>query len=202
MSIIKKLRFLFCKKKEDYSWVKKEPIYKEVEGKLKDLEAKKAEDLVIAQKVYDTIGVKNYIYFVELDKILCQEILKFLEDFEIHKKDFSLIAILALMIIEKGGSIPDRFLSVSPFIRGPISLKIDKGEIRYVVAPTNYSYIILSKNLKLVGHIPTGDRIFDIQKGLTLFSYRDAIKTLCDSFIAFRNDFFKWLKERDDIKRN
>lgn len=202
MGLINKIKSLFKHRKEDYSWVEEEPIYKEVEGKLKDLEAKKAEDLIIAQKVYDTIGVKNYLYLVELDKILCHEIIEFLEDFEIHKKDFSLIAILALMIVEKGGSIPDRFLSVSPFIRGPISLKIDKDDVRYVIAPTVYSHIILSKDLKLVGYIPTGDRITDIQKGLTLFSYRDSIKTLCENFISFKNDFFKWLKERDDTKRN
>lgn len=202
MGIISKLKSLFCKKKEDYSWVEEEPIYKEVEGKLKDLEAKKAKDLIIAQKVYDTIGVKNYLYLVELDKILCREIIEFLEGFEIHKKDFSLIAILALMIVEKGGSIPDRFLSISPFIKGPISLSISKDDVRYVIAPTVYSHIVLSKDLKLVGYIPTGDRITDIQKGFTLFSYRDSIKTLCENFVSFKNDFFKWLKERDDIKRN
>ena len=45
MGIISKLKTLFCKKKEDYSWVEKEPIYKEIEGKLQDLENKKTEDI-------------------------------------------------------------------------------------------------------------------------------------------------------------
>ena len=41
MSIISKLKSLFYKKKEDYSWFEKEPLYQEIEGKLQDLENKK-----------------------------------------------------------------------------------------------------------------------------------------------------------------
>ena len=76
MSIISKLKSLFCKKKEDYSWVEKEPLYQEVEGKLKDLETKKAEEIEFGKRVYSIIGVKNYEKLSDFDKRNCRVILE------------------------------------------------------------------------------------------------------------------------------
>lgn len=196
MSIISKLKSLFCKKKEDYSWVEQEPLYQEIEGKLQDLENKKAEEIEFGKRVYSIIGVKHYEKLSDFDKRNCRTILECLDKFEVHRKDFSLIAILALMIVEKGGTIPEEFVYVSPFIRTSISLSFDNGDVYYIIAPCKSSHITLSKDMKCVPKAPTGNRLKDHSLGITLYLYADSLETLCKDFEDFKNRFFSWLKRR------
>jgi hypothetical protein len=196
MSIISKLKSLFCKKKEDYSWVEKEPLYKEIEGKLQDLENKKAEEIEFGKRVYSIIGVKNYERLSDFDKRNCRTILECLDKFEVHRKDFSLIAILALMIVEKGGTIPEKFVYVSPFIRTSISLSFDAGDVQYIIAPYKGSFIRITKDMKCVPRNPTGNVTKDYNMGISLYLYAESLKTLCEDFEGFKNRFFRWLKSR------
>lgn len=196
MSIISKLKSLFCKKKEDYSWVEQEPLYQEIEGKLQDLENKKAEEIEFGKRVYSIIGVKHYEELSDFDKRNCRVILECLDKFEIHRKDFSLIAILALMIVEKGGTIPEEFVYVSPFIRTSISLSFDNGDVYYIIAPYKSSHITLSKDNKCIPKAPTGNRLKDHSLGISLYLYAESLKTLCEDFEGFKNRFFRWLKSR------
>jgi hypothetical protein len=196
MGIISKLKTLFCKKKEDYSWVEKEPIYKEIEGKLQDLENKKAEDIEFGKRVYSIIGVKNYEGLSEFDKNNCRVILKCLDEFEIHRKDFSLIAILALMIVERGGTIPEEFVYESPFIRTSISLSFDDRDVNYIVAPSKLSFIRITKDMKCIPRNHTGNHTIDYNMGISLYLYAESLETLCKYFGGFKNRFFHWLKSR------
>lgn len=196
MGIIKKLKSLFRKEKEDYSWVEKEPLYKEIEGKLEYLENKKAEEIEFGKRVYNIIGVKHYEELSDFDKRNCRVIIECLDKFEVHRKDFSLIAILALMIVEKGGTIPEEFVYVSPFIRASISLSFNAVDVNYIIAPYKTSHITLSKDMKCVPKAPTGNRLKDHSLGITLYLYADSLETLCKDFVDFKNRFFRWLKSR------
>lgn len=196
MSIISKLKSLFCKNKEDYSWVKQEPLYQEIEGKLQDLENKKAEEIKFGKRVYSIIGVKNYEKLSDFDKRNCKVILECLDKFEIHRKDFSLIAILALMIVEKGGTIPEEFVYVSPFIRNSISLSFDDGDVQYIIVPYKESFIRITKYMKCVPRNPTGNYTRDYNMGISLYLYAESLETLCKDFEGFKNRFFSWLKQR------
>lgn len=196
MGIISKLKSLFCKKKEDYSWVEKEPLYQEIEGKLQDLENKKAEEIEFGKRVYSIIGVKNYEKLSDFDKRNCRVILECLDKFEVHRKDFSLIAILALMIVERGGTIPEEFVYVSPYIRTSISLSFNKGDVQYVIAPYKTNFLRLTKDMQCVPRTPTGNRLKDYNLGISLYLYRDSLETLCKDFEGFKNRFFSWLKQR------
>lgn len=196
MGIIKKLKSLFHKEKEDYSWVEKEPLYKEIEGKLEYLENKKAEEIEFGKRVYNIIGVKHYEELSDFDKRNCRVIIECLDKFEVHRKDFSLIAILALMIVEKGGKIPEEFVYVSPFIRASISLSFNDEDIQYIIAPYKESFIRITKDMKCIPRNPTGNHTKDYNMGISLYLYAESLETLCKDFEGFKNRFFHWLKSR------